>query len=106
MRIREIDKVIIEMDDQLKPTDKGFMAAKFVLASTTRSHNGDELARATGIPRSLAREFARNCRLNEIWMDDGQIGHSGWFDKKTGGTAFWLDINCVIGWMRRDGGKA
>ena len=106
MRIREIHRTIKELDDNIKPGDVGYKAALFVLASMTRPHNGDELAKATGIPREQAREFARNCRLNKIWEPDGRIGHSGWFNKKSDNMAFWLDINCVIGWMRRDCAEA
>jgi hypothetical protein len=93
-------KELQRMDPNLKPDDDAFNAALVLLAAADVGTNADKIAKRARISRSLSRKIVVQATEAGIFAK-GKLLHGGWFDKKTGGVAFWLDVACVCGWLKR-----
>lgn len=105
MTLNKIKKVIKELDDKIKETDEGFKCAVVLLALTEKPQRIKDIAEFTQIERPLVARFMKNFRANKI-IRNGKIRHSGWFDKESGGIAFWIDVSCGLGFLQRTSQQA
>jgi hypothetical protein len=93
----EVKKVTGSVED-----DDGFKAGVCLLAALQVGAAPDKIAKFTGYPRSLVREFGRNLRANGVWKDGGT--HADWFGEN-GGISFCCDVNVARGFMARSQGR-
>jgi len=89
--VRKVTKCDVEADDSFK-------AAVCLLAALQVGANADFVAKFTGYPRGLVREFGHRLRENGIWKNGKTC--ADWFGKD-GGVSFCLDVNVARGFMRR-----
>lgn len=101
MNISALKEAVKKADPKLKEEDESFMAAVIMLAPTeTNTFDPDELARLLKYRRGFVRFVSSNLVKNGVWKN-GKINHSGWFDKESGGVAFWLDTAIGMGYVAR-----
>lgn len=98
--MKSIRKVVKKMDRHLAESDPTFNIAMVLVAAIEVGPNSDKVAKRAHLPRSLTRGIFGKCRDSGIFVK-GKIRHSGWFDKESGGVAFWLDVACVQGYLKR-----
>ena len=88
------------MDPNLSEKGSTFNIAMVLIAAAQVGPNADKIAKRTKLSRSVARKISARCREAKLFVG-GKLHHGGWFDKKSGGTAFWLDVCCAEGLLRR-----
>ncbi len=98
--MRSLRKVLKKMDPNLSVKDKAFNAALVLLAAAEVGPSADKIAKRAVLPRKEARQITARCRKARLFVK-GQIHHGGWFDKDSGGIAFWMDVACVNGLLKR-----
>jgi hypothetical protein len=75
-----------------------FRAGVCLLAALQVGANADSVARFTGYPRTLVRDFAGHLRANGVWK--AGVTNANWFSKD-GGIEFCCDVNVALGRMNR-----
>jgi len=98
--MRSLHKILKKMDPNLSEKDKSFNIALILLAAAEVGPNADKIAKRVDMSRKEARKITAKCRNVKLFVKR-KIHHGGWLDKKSGGVAFWLDVACVNGWLRR-----
>jgi hypothetical protein len=93
-------KELKRMDPNLSESDESFKVALVLLAGAHVGISADKIAKRTGLSRVDTRKLVVQAKKAGIFSN-GKIHHGGWFDKRAGGTAFWLDVACVRGWLKR-----
>jgi len=93
----DVMRSVSEMEDPPRP-DTVFLACSGIVGP-----NPDEIHRfiggRAGFSRRQARNWGRRLRQQKIW--DGRKIAANWLDKKTGGSAFWLDLAVMDGYLER-----
>ena len=102
MTLKNIKKIIKELDPPFCESDEAFKCAVVLLACTEKPHRINDLVEFTKVDRSLVVKYMRNFRANKFFTRTGKINHSGWFDEETGGIAFYCDVNIGMGFLHRD----
>jgi len=95
-----VRRTIRKMDPTLSPNDDAYKVAAILLSGLHVGPNIQEIARFTALPRLFVAKVGRCLRANGIWCGV-KIAGSEWFDKETGGCAFWLDVNVGLGYLKR-----
>lgn len=101
----KLRKSILEMLHKSEPnmpeSDESFKTAVVVLwVSNVGASDIEKLIRLSTYDHGFVTKTLQNMANCGLWKH-GRICHSGWFDKKTGGLSFWLDIACVCGLLER-----
>lgn len=108
MTVEEAKQEIHKMDPILNEDDKAFKAAVIMLfGSMAGKFTIISLSENTRYDYSFIRDCVRNLKKEGIWKQNTVKGksnqwkvyHSGWFDEKEGGIAFWLDVNRALGYI-------
>ena len=106
--VHELEKEVCRMDPGMRGKDhKDERQASVILlgaALGTLLHNVEDIIAKTGYSRDLVRKVVKNAKLNHIWCS-GKT-HCEWFDKESGGVAFFCDVAVCLGWLQRSGKKA
>lgn len=92
--------IVKEMDPNLSEEDGAFAAAMVLIAATQVGTKADRIAKRTGLKREVVRAYNRRLREQGVFIKNGKIACE-WFDKKTGGIAFWMDVSVAEGLMNR-----
>lgn len=100
MTIQEIKKAVKEMDPNLKTTDPAYKTAILLIATANVGPTQPKLCALTRYPAATVKTFLERGRESGV-LKGTKINHSGWFDKKDGGMAFWLDVLTVQGMVQR-----
>ena len=100
MTLSEIKSQVKCLDEALSPDDEEFKAAVILLAGTEVKQTIKEIRQFTHYRQSFVVKVVGNLKRNGIFVK-GKIHHGGWFDKKDGGIAFWLDVCVGLGLMKR-----
>jgi hypothetical protein len=95
-----------KMDAPLDPTnstDQGqvFQAACFLVASSLIGADEHRIAEALGYTPQLVADWARNLRQNGLWLSDGRVVDTPWFEKTSGATCFAIDTLVAEGFIER-----
>ena len=85
--------------DHTEDSGPDFDAACVLLASAVVGPDAGRIARHLDVPAARVRPLARRLRANGVWCG-GRV-HGDWFDEKTGGIAFCLDIGVATGMFER-----
>lgn len=93
---REIKK----MDPNLRKDDPSFLVARILLCAADRGNSMRTLCTYLHRPVKDLRPYVNNLKAQKVF-DGRRIRHSGWFNKKTGGVAFWLDVAIGQGYIAR-----
>jgi hypothetical protein len=96
---RRVKQEIRRLDSEVKPGDLAWKVAAILLSSLAVGPNADRIARFASLPYRFVREVARRLRANGVW--EGRLLCVDWFEEKSGGVAFWLDVNVGLGYMER-----
>jgi hypothetical protein len=103
MTVEQFEAEVARMDKNLKRSDPAFKSAVLLLASTQVGARVKALQDFTAYPRAFIEARAHNLLKSNVWTKDGCVRHSGWFDKRDGGVAFWLDVAVAEGFIARTG---
>ena len=98
MNLSEAKTYLIE-EGELAETEPGFDAGLVLLGSAVVGPNVKRISSWAGIPRDIVALYGKRLRDNGIWV--GSKIHAEWFDEKTGGIAFFCDVNVALGHMER-----
>lgn len=98
--MKSLRKAIQKMDPNLSTEDEGFKIALVLLAAAEVGVNAERIAKRATLPRAVTRGLVAKCRRAGIFVKN-RIEHGGWFDKTSGGIAFWMDVACVRGLLKR-----
>src|SRR5256885_13590987 len=96
--MKSIRSAVKKMDKHLAESDPAFNIAMVLIAAVEVGPNSDKIAKRAHLSRSVARSITEKCKNAGIFAK-GKIHHGGWFDKESGGKAFWLDVACVQGYL-------
>jgi hypothetical protein len=96
MRLEEIRREIRKMDPNVN--GQQMKAALVLLSALQVGTDVDVIAAFTKIRKHTVEKIVERCRQNGIFQGD-QIA-AAWFDDD-GGIAFWCDVNCAVGLMKR-----
>lgn len=99
MTLEQIKKEVHKLDPKCEVNSHAYKAAVCLLASLQVGPNAKKVAEFTGYHLTTVRDFAGNLRDSGVWKK-GKI-HCEWFDKKSGSTAFWLDVAVAQGLVQR-----
>lgn len=91
---------VLRMDDKLSEADVSFMAAVCLLSGLVVGARSVAVARFTGYPMGLVKEFSGRLRSANVWTANGGT-RAEWFDEKHGGIAFWCDVAVAQGLLTR-----
>lgn len=92
--------ILHEMDPKIKTRSKEMTAGLILLAATEVGTSDQKIAKFLGMsPRTLSLYTSR-LRKQKVF-DGEKLRHSGWFSKKSGGIAFWLDASIALGYIER-----
>jgi len=100
LTITELKKEIRRLDPKLKTTDPAFTTAVILMASAIVGADARAISKYSAIPLSEVTKRSKNFRKQKVWVGE-KVRHSGWFDKETGGIAFWLDVAIGQGYLAR-----
>ena len=92
--------IVRAMDDKLAEDSQAFTVAVVLVAAAQVGPNADRIAKRGRLTRAVARSWAKRARSAGVFQGP-RIHHSGWFDKKSGGISFWLDVATVEGYLQR-----
>lgn len=92
--------IVKELDPKLSEKDGAFAAAMVLIAASQVGTKADRIAKRTGLKRELVRAYNRRLREQGIFTKDGKIA-CDWFDKESGGIAFWMDVAVAEGLMQK-----
>jgi len=95
-----VKKEVHRMDPVLKENDEAFKIAVILMSSVIIGANIKRLATFTHYPRNYISKIGLYFRKNEVWKN-GKVDTSEWFDKDTGGIAFWLCVAVGQGYLKR-----
>jgi len=95
----DFEKEVQRLDPEIKLDDPCFKTGVMLLASIQVGANADRLAKFCRYSRDFVRPRARRARKNGIWQYDAVS--CDWFDEKSGGVAFWMDVMVAEGIMKR-----
>lgn len=98
-QIKTVRDIVKKLDPKIKEDDSAFKAAMVLVASAQVGPNTDKVARRAKLPRALVRKYGKRLRHQGIWR--GRKIACEWFDKTSGGTAFWCDVCVAEGLMNR-----
>lgn len=101
MTLNQIKNIIKSLDPPIKEYEEGFKCAIVLLSCTEKPPRIKDIVEFTNIERPLVAKYMRNFKANKFFTSTGKINHSGWFDKDTGGIAFYCDVNVGLGYLRR-----
>ena len=94
-----LEQQVRRLDPSLTRDDRAFETALILLASAVEGPSIERIAYLTNIPRSRVAERGRRLRKNRVWSGNRVVAN--WFDKESGGIAFWLDVLVADGFMAR-----
>lgn len=96
---KQIREWVLELDTKLDGDCVEFDAGCVVLAAAFHGPNADRCAKLLQLSRAQVREWGKNLAANGVWKN-GRV-YADWDDEKTGGIAFWLDVNIALGYIER-----
>ena len=91
---------IMKLDPKLSRQDEAFSAACFLMACCLVGTKKRALQAFTRFNPLLIDKWYINATHNGL-INGGKVHHSGWFDKDSGGVAFWLDVSILLGFIVR-----
>jgi hypothetical protein len=97
--VSDFEKEVRRLDPKIKSDDPCFKTGVVLLVSLMVGANADRVAKFCKYSRDFVRPRARRARKNGIWQYD--TVSCDWFDKKSGGVAFWLDVMTAEGILKR-----
>lgn len=92
-----------KLDPKLGLNEPAAFCAAMLLCAIKNGANDKDVIERTGVPLRDGKAIAWRLRRNRVWRKE-ITHHSGWDDPKTGGIAFWMDVNVGTGMMRRSWG--
>jgi hypothetical protein len=98
--LKDFEREVRWLDKSLAPEDTSFKTAVVLLAATVHGQNTKRLAEFTGYDPSFIEPIKRNMRQNRLWLQNGKIDCGEWFEKDTGGIAFWMHVACAQGLLK------
>ena len=99
--VEQAEKEVKRLDPKLGKDDEAFDVAVILIVSVLiESQSHDRLALFTMRKRELVYRVVANLKKNGVFTSDGQWAID-WWDKETGGVAFWLDVGTGQGLIAR-----
>ena len=92
--------IVKKLDPKLSTTDDAFKWACVLVAAADVGTDPRKLAKRLDWPLSEAQDAAAQCRKVGLF-NRGKVIHGGWFDKESGGVAFWMDVMVARGLLER-----
>lgn len=97
-----IAAILAERDPNGKPTDDGWAAQAFLLASATLGPDPEAIVDALGMDPIMAGVFSERARRSGIWTVDG-VQTAPWEEEDGGGVKFAMDASILVGDIERVG---
>jgi len=97
LTLQQITEEVRRMDPHC--TGDAYKAAVCLFSSLVVGPDSKKLIEFTGYPSKLVRGFSSNLRASGVWSNG--LVHADWFNKDSGGVAFWCDVAVAQGLMRR-----
>lgn len=97
--LKQVKAEVKKLDPQLSENDTSFTTAVILISGLVIGANADKVARFTGYRRSEVRDRATRLRENGVWQRGKTCCE--WFEKETGGIAFWMDVMVADGLMAK-----
>jgi len=91
---------IKRLDPNLKEDDEGYLHALLLLSSLQVGTSIKKLAEFTHLDIGFVKKAVRLLRKSGVFVGR-KISASEWFEEKTGGIAFWLDVGVAGGLIVR-----
>ncbi len=103
MSVREtISKALLDIDPGLDQLNPSWASAAILLASWyCESCDPETLADTLEMDRGYVAEIGRRASENLIWKDGKCTTSDAWFEDGAD-TAFWMDVLCLDGSVRRN----
>ena len=90
--VEQAEKEVKRLDPKLGRDDEAFDVAVILIVSVLiESQSPDRLALFTMRKRDLVYRVVANLKKGGVFNKDGEWAID-WWDKETGGIAFWLDV--------------
>lgn len=94
--LKSLRKSEPNMGEDEEPFKVGFI----LLLVANTGMNLKDIKRISGYEDSFLNKTLIDMKRVGLWKN-GQLVHSGWMDKESGGIAFWLDVATVSGLLER-----
>ena len=95
--VKEVRK-ITEEGDKNSETNK---IGQILLASTFKGTDEKGIAEFLEMDFNYVNKIGKSLRKNKIWTKDNMVSGEDWFEEKSGGIAFVLDILVAQGLLKR-----
>jgi hypothetical protein len=103
--VADIEKEVHRLDPKVKKDSTAFKCAVFLLSAVVVGPVIDRLKKFTGYDEAFVREKLQLMRQNDIVNGlRGRKLRVEWFEKETGGLAFWADVAVLEGLLTRSSG--
>ncbi len=103
LTVEDIEREIKRMDPHVNGRDLKIavlLMSAVQLAPLSMSRAVQQLMDFTAYPKRIVAETVRRAEDNGIFAPDGRIAGKDWF-KKDGAIAFWCDVACCAGLLRK-----
>jgi hypothetical protein len=100
MDLSWVKKEVHRLDPSLKEDDESFKIAVILMSSVIIGANIKRLAIFTHYSRNYIAKIGVYFRKNEVWKN-GKVCAGEWFEKDSGGIAFWMDVAVGQGYLER-----
>ena len=100
MDLAWVKKEVHRLDKSLDEFDESFLIAVVLISSAIVGANIKRLATFTHYSRDFISDIGKHLRKNGVWKN-GQVDNYEWFDKNSGGVAFWINVAVGQGYIKR-----
>jgi len=94
-----IEAEVKKLDPKLKKSEEAFKVAAILLSGLQVGANTRAIAKFLDIDETNVKKYEKPLRKNGIW--EGKKTICNWFDKESGGLAFWCDVNVALGKLQK-----
>ncbi len=99
-RFEKAEIVVKTLDPSLRKSDSAFRVAVILVVMLGAGTDFSIIQNLVPYSRKFCNDVFVRLLDNGIVTNDGVL-HGNWFDRETGGIAFWMDVNVGLGFMKR-----
>jgi hypothetical protein len=97
--IEEVNEVIKKLDNNIEINSEAFKVAQILLTALIVGPNRNKIAKFTGLSKDFIYKTERKLKASGVWKNNKTCCE--WFDKESGGVAFWCDVSVGLGYLKR-----
>ena len=100
MTFKEVEKILLKEDPNIRGDSENFDAARFLLSSAFCGTGSKALQKFTGWSASEVNFWKGRAKRAGLF-ENGKVTGAEWQNEKTGGIAFWCDVLVLRGMLKR-----